>query len=104
MPKIPEGARVPDDHKSKRDEPLCFSFIGPDGSEHVLAPTETVLTPKFVRLHRRDMGDMLYTLIEELADEEALEAFDGLSFEAQGKVLKNFDRHSGVVMGTDLGK
>lgn len=100
MPKNPQ------DHKRKaEDEPEAFSFTGPDGETYSFKPTKTVLNPGFIRRHRHaGEGDIFYTLIEQLADEDVLEAFDTLSFEANASVIEEFGEHVKALMGTDLGK
>lgn len=99
--------KEPQDHKSKAgsdDVAESFSFDA-DGVTYTLAPTKSVLNPGFVRRFRHaEEGDIFYTLIEKLADEDALEAFDTMSFADNAEVIKAFGKHVEAVMGADLGK
>lgn len=97
--------KAPQDHKTKAtDEPEAFTFEH-DGETYSFKPTKSVLTPGFVRKHRHsDGGDIVYTLIELLTDEDALDVLDNMSFEDNRAVIKAFDKHVEALMGADLGK
>ena len=79
MPDTPKNAKKPADHKKATGNTECFTFTH-DGVEHTLSPTYDVLTPGFLRANRR-RGDLdaFFTMLEELADADALAAIDSMS-------------------------
>ena len=104
MTSIPATAKKPADRKPKAGEPEPdqFSFEH-DGTTHTFAPTLGVLTPGFVRRHRDNEADAVYTLIEALADPDALDALDTMSFKDNAAVMVAFRSHIDAVMGVALG-
>lgn len=108
MPKIPDGAKAPEDHKKKQDGdadlggPLTFEH---DGKTYETARIDSVVTPGFVRRHRSDADvDVAYTVIEELCDADALEAIDGMSFADNAKILAEVGDRVGAFMQAELGR
>lgn len=107
MPKIPDGAKVPEDRKSKTKDvdlggPLEFEH---DGKTYETARIDSVVTPGFVRRHRSDADvDVAYTVLEELCDADALAAIDGMSFADNAKVLADVGDRVGAFMQAELGR
>ena len=107
MPKIPEGAKVPEDHKKKDDDadlggPFEFEH---DGQTYETARIDSVVTPGFVRRHRSDTDiDVAYTMIEELCDAETLAVIDGMPFADNAKVLAEVGDRVGAFMKVELGR
>lgn len=108
MPNIPEGAKRPDDHKGKSEVSDRFSFEH-DGQTYTLKPTLDVVTPGFLRKHRRrDEIDAFFTMLEELTDDyepvtehsETLDAVDSMSRGEFRQLQKDFFAHLEV---QDLG-
>lgn len=107
MPNIPEGAKRPDDHKSKATSDR-FSFEHA-GETYTLKPTYDVLTPGFLRKNRRrDETDAFFTMLEELVDDydkysdhsPTLDVIDNMSRNEFRQLQKDFFEHLEVL---DLG-
>ena len=107
MPKIPDGAKVPEDRKSKAEDvdlggPFEFEH---DGQTYETKRIDSVVTPGFVRRHRSDTDvDVAYTVIEELCDAETLAVIDGMSFADNAKVLAEVGDRVGAFMQAELGR
>ena len=106
MPKIPEGAKVPQDHKKKTSiTDDCFTFEH-GGEKFTSQPLREVLTPKYLRHNRRrEETDFFFTLIEDLfeGDEEATSAIDDMSWREMNAVQAELMR-SMKAAGASLGE
>ncbi|MBO0747283.1 MAG: hypothetical protein J2O47_02965 [Acidimicrobiaceae bacterium] len=98
-PSAPRNARKhPQDHRPKAaakeatDGP--FTFIH-DGKTYTFEQSiESVVTPGWVRRHRSmNEADMTFTLLEEIAGDDALEAIDDMSWEEFGKLSDRLGKH-----------
>lgn len=104
MPKIPENAKKPADHKVKPgppDESFSFEY---EGQTYTFAPTLGHLTPGFVRRNRSNEAEFQYGLIELLADEETLTVLDGMSLKQNLAVMRDFGRYVDQVIEVSLGE
>ena len=94
--------RKPQDHKTKQadpapDEPFEFEHGGQTFS--LSAPSE-VLTAGFARKNRhRDSTDQLFTMLEVLADEAALDAIDDMKRDEFAAFTGAFYEHAGIELG-----
>lgn len=92
MPEIPADAKKPADHRPKKpaaqtDASVPYTFTHDDVTYTFEKPVDAVLTPGWVRVHRRmDQVDMTFTLLEEIAGEKALAAIDDMSFREFGEL------------------
>lgn len=80
MPKIPEGAKRPSDHKSSDEDRYTFTH---SGESFTARPYLEVLTPKWLRANRRrDEMDFAFTLLEALYEDnpKALDALDSMGW------------------------
>ena len=80
----------------------AFSFDH-DGTTYTFRPTLEVLTPGFIRRNRHNDADAAFTLLESLADEEALEVIDNMTFKENAALMVEFQKHIEAVMGEALG-
>jgi|SRR5690348_13023477 len=103
MPKIPEGAKRPDDHKTAQGDRFSFTHAG---ETHTARPYLDVLTPKWLRANRRrDETDFAFTLLEALfeGDEGAMDALDSMSWpkfnETAGAVMADMKAKVEVSLG-----
>ena len=94
MPTPPKGAKQPTDRQAKATGNTdCFTFTH-DGAEYTLKPTYDVLTPGFLRKNRhRDDMDAFFTMLEELADPDALDAIDHMSRAEFHQLQQDFYEH-----------
>lgn len=106
MPTVPAGVKVPQDHKAKSDTPPShFSFFDQDGVEWTFEKcTAPALSLGFIRRSRSDEAGMLFSLIEQLAGDDTLAAFDALPMDAGAKVLATLGEHIQAVMGATMGE
>lgn len=89
---------VPQDRKPKADE-VRFEF-SENGKVYAGKPTETTITPGFLRRTRKlDDLDAFFTLIEELFDEDALKVIDTMSRPRFKRLQKDFYEHLEVTQG-----
>lgn len=104
MPKIPDGAKMPSDHKSKDEEPEeCFSFEH-EGETYTFAPTLDHLTPGFIRKNRSNEAEFQYGLIEQLADDETLKVLDSMTLRENANMMRDFGKYVERVMKVSLEK
>lgn len=106
MAEIPEGAKKPADRK-KKDAPLAdaFTFTDDDGNEYTLAETAAKITPGFIRKHRSsEPQEVLFDALELLADEDALEVIDNLSWKRNAEVLGELDSYIEQFFKVSLGE
>lgn len=103
MPKIPEGAKRPSDHKSSDEDRFTFTH---GGQSHTSRPYLDVLTPKWLRANRRrDETDFAFTLLEALfeGDEAAMGALDSMGWpkfnETAGAVMDDMKARVEVSLG-----
>ncbi len=95
-------AAKPQDHKKKTvearpDEP--FDFVH-DGETYSLRAPSDVLTAGFARKHRHlSLEDQFFTMIEALADEDALDAIDEMKKDEFTQFQLDFFAHAGVELG-----
>lgn len=94
--------RKPQDHKTKQvepspDEPFEFEH---NGETFTLAAPSSVLTVGWSRKNRhRGAEDLLFTLLEAIADEDALAAIDDMRKPEFIEFQKAFYAHAGVELG-----
>lgn len=93
--------RKPQDHQSKATPapagPFTFEHRG---EEYTLADHADVLTAGFARRTRNlDAAGQLFTLLELLADEEALEAIDEMNLAEWQDFQHAFAKHTGYNAG-----
>ena len=82
MPKIPEGAKRPQDHQKADDEQDVYTFTH-GGKSYTSRPYLDVLTPRWLRANRRrDETDFAFTLLEALfeGDDAAMKALDTMDW------------------------
>ena len=103
MPKIPEGAKKPADHKTADEDRFSFSH---GGKTHTARPYLEVLTPKWLRANRRrDEVDFAFTLLEALfeGDKAAMAALDSMDWTAfnatANDVMADMQDRVGVSLG-----
>lgn len=89
--------RKPQDHKVTGGELYTFEH---DGNEYTFEkPFEAIATPKWLRANRRrDELDLAFTMIEEIAGDNALEAIDTMSQEE----FKDFSKAMNSAMASAL--
>lgn len=95
--------KQPQDHKISAAEAealkTTYTFEGVDGETYELptfSMSDAGLTAGFVRKNRKNDAELLYTIVEALATEEALGALDEFSPERFGEVMKAWQEHSGA--------
>jgi len=103
MPKIPEGAKRPQDHKTTDPDRFTFSH---NGKTHTARPYLDVLTPKWLRANRRrDETDFAFTLLEALfdGDDGAMDALDSMGWakfnETANAVMEDMKERVQVSLG-----
>lgn len=94
--------RKPQDRKPKTvearpDEPFEFEH---DGQTYTLAAPSDILTVGWARKNRhRTLDDQLFTLIEAIAEDDALAAIDEMRKPEFEKFQHDFFAHSGITLG-----
>lgn len=95
--------KQPQDHKLKAAEADAlktpFTYEGADGETKTLpyfSPTDAGLTSGDLRKNRNNELELLYMIVERLADEDQLEALDALSVERFGEVMQEWQEASGA--------
>lgn len=109
MPKIPEGATVPQDRKPKAkadkvdpSKPFRFEV---DGETYEIDGVLEQLTPGFLRKHRNsDEIDATYTLLELTCDAETLEVLDTMDLRENAKLMARFNDYVESVIGAAMGE
>jgi hypothetical protein len=98
--------KKPQDHKSKADsdDGSRFSFTH-NGKKYTFKPTAEILTPRYLRANRRRTPvDFEFTLFEELADEETLEAIDSMTRSQFNQLSRDFRDHYQAYSGVSAGE
>lgn len=95
--------KQPQDHKISAAEAeasrIPFEYEGADGTTQTLphfSPTAAGLTSGDLRKNRNNEIELLYMIVEALADESQLEALDALSVERFGEVTRAWQEASGA--------
>lgn len=95
--------KQPQDHKLKAAEAdalrLPFEYEGADGETHTLphfSPTAAGLTAGDLRKNRKNEMELLYIIVEALADDEQLDALDALTVDRFGEVMKAWQEAAGA--------
>ncbi len=100
--------KQPQDRKPKKTQPdevpECFEFEH-DGATYTLKPTVEALTPGFLRRHRNsDQQEVMFTLLESLAEPDVLTVIDEMSLRESRDVFAGFDEHIGDWIGATMGE
>lgn len=95
--------KQPQDHKISAAEADAlktpFHFQGVDGETYELPyfdPSKAGLTFGFIRKNRTNETEVMYTLVERLAGDEAISALDEMEQEQAGEVLKAWQEAAGA--------
>lgn len=95
--------KQPQDHKLKAAEADAlktpFTYEGADGETYTLphfSPTDAGLTAGDLRKNRHNEMELLYIIVEALADEDQLEALDALGVERFGEVMQEWQKAAGA--------
>ena len=101
----------PQDHKSKakaNDEVVLETFVFEDGDgTYTSLPLIDVLSPGFIRKHRRESEmDFYFSMLEGLFAEnpEALKAIDAMPWSRVNEITKDLDAALKLAVGTALGE
>lgn len=95
-PKKPQD-RKPKKVEPRPDEPFEFEH---DGETFTLSAPSDVLTVGWARKNRhRTLEDQLFTLIEAIADKDALAAIDDMRKAEFEEFQRAFYAHSGISLG-----
>ncbi len=101
-PRTPQD-RLPKREAAEKIEPhpeLPFTFTGPDGETYQLAATEDILDAGFARRNRnKTPEDQLFTMLEALADDDALAAIDSMKKHEFLQFQRDFYAHTGAELG-----
>lgn len=94
--------KQPQDHKLKAAEAEAakkpFPFTGKDGETYELpffSTSDAGLTSGFVRRNRKNEAELIYTVVEALASDEALAALDEFSQAEFGDIIKAWQEAAG---------
>lgn len=111
MTTTPANVKQPQDRKPKavkaeaddlRDAVFTFEH---DGKPYRFTrPTAPLLTPGFVRRNRKNEAEALFSLMEELTDQDTLDVIDNMSWEDNAKFLQELSAHVQDVMQVSLGE
>lgn len=95
--------KQPQDHKLKAAEADAlkepFHFEGLDGKTYELPyfdPADAGLSFGFIRKNRDNQAEVMYTLVEAMAGEEAIAALDEMTQTQAGEVIKSWQEASGA--------
>ncbi|AIY01213.1 hypothetical protein ART_1614 [Arthrobacter sp. PAMC 25486] len=95
--------KQPQDRKLKAAEADAlkapFEYVGADGETKTLpffSPTAAGLTSGDLRKNRNNELELLYIIIEALADDAQLESLDALSVERFGEVTRDWQEATGA--------
>lgn len=95
--------KQPQDHKLKAAEADAlkapFEYEGVDGETQTLpffSPTAAGLTAGDLRKNRKNELELLYLILERIADEDQLDALDALSVERFGEVMQGWQEAAGA--------
>ena len=91
--------KKPQDHKSAGE---TFVWTTPDGSTISLPPM-TRIKAGIVRKHRHDEGEFIFAVLEDLADEDSLAAFDDLEMGDVNDLFAAWQAHGGASLGESSG-
>lgn len=70
----------------------------------IVVPRMKSISSGLIRKHRKlDSADFIYTLLEAVASEDALEATDALSAEEMNKFFEAWEKDEGASMGESSG-
>lgn len=102
-------AKTPQDHKSKAGEPVegAFTFDHEGVTFTSTRPVSEVLSPGFIRRHRRlPEIDLYFTMIEELfaGNKAAVGVIDGMDWASLGALTKRLEQHMQATIGASLGE
>lgn len=99
---MPTPRKTPQDHRSpsipgRADEPFIFEH---DGKTFHLAAATDVLTAGYARKNRqKSVEDQLFSMLEILADDDALDAIDAMKRDEFTKFQEDFFDHIGAKPG-----
>ena len=109
MPKIPEGATVPQDRKPKAkadkfDPTQPFTFETNGETFEIVGVLER-MTGGWLRKYRNVEGpEASYAILEAACDPGTLEAIDAMPLRENAEFLARFDDYLGAVAGAELGE
>lgn len=100
-PKAPQDHLKKKKRSKKSDAPgedVGYSFTE-DGETYTLKPFSTLSNGFFRKNRRREVIDLSYMIVEQLADEDALEVMDEWSRERFNEFQEEFATHNGFDLG-----
>lgn len=97
--------KKPQDRKKSKEE-LAYHSFEYDGETYTFEGSLSVLTkPGFVRKNRnKDQVDILFTLLEEIAGEEALAVIDDMESDEFEKFAEGLNESIEAYQGASLGE